>query len=622
MIKSLYTAGKLLSQLDTCKGYFQPWANPFPNLRSEASVLVAELNNGQLAPDLTVENFDPARLDKYLFREAKANATNVVPTFYLYAQATTGKQWKSIRTMVRKIRQSIKNVNHNFIDDEQIDEIEQLLRRFPFDPAGRYLFTIKINGLYFGDMEACRALFTEDKMAYAAYWKKSSANDKVCAVGYEYVPEVWGRVSTLGFTVGKPAFSRNGFNGADSYKMFPVAPDVVRTLEGVKRLVRERLSRNFFGLTYFIMPRFLQAVSDEQAARFWTEFLLNYSADKGARNRPFPSFIDQEPIIGELVANEILNRSSIGYAIFFYEENQAQFAIKLHIADILPSRFARLLSVKTAVDRCYTGLTDGGFAGADGQAGFTVTLASIKDYFAENRLDKGRDNWVFRPYFYRIVEAIFYNQPLDREQVLRAFVAAIRASFPANDVPHQFSRDVGHTFTLLQFFYQLNLLSFSGMEPSPPQPVGLTPELFEQQHPDLLTHPLRRAAFYLGCEAAMLLAKQKRFYRSEPFRQHLNGLNLDVAQLRKIHLKLTAKIGDYTDTAVTDKRHFYAAELSRIAELDAHIGPALLLAGNTLSKADISYAFAVGMTLQKAFTHEQIRTDTLQKGNPPAVSGS
>ncbi len=92
MIKSFYDAGQLLSQLDDYKDYFRPWANPFPKIRGEAKVIVAEINDSQLEPDLKVEDFKTALVDKYLFREAKANATNLVPTFYVQAQAEAEKR--------------------------------------------------------------------------------------------------------------------------------------------------------------------------------------------------------------------------------------------------------------------------------------------------------------------------------------------------------------------------------------------------------------------------------------------------------------------------------------------------------------------------------------------------
>ncbi|MBD2701919.1 hypothetical protein IC229_14820 [Spirosoma sp. BT702] len=616
MIKSLYTAGKLLAQLDDYKAYFHPWSNPFPNLRTEARVVSAEILNGHLLPGLTVEAFNPALVDKYLFREAKANATNLVPTFYLHLQPTIDGQRESIRTMVKKIRQSVKKYNHDFINDEQIDQIERQLQRFSFDPALRYLFTIKIDGHFFGEYAHFRELFVVDKTPYATYWRKSSATDKVCAVSYEPAPEVWGRVNTLGFTVERASFSRNGFNGTESYKMFPVAPDVAKTLEGAKRLVFDRLTRSFFGLNYFVMPRFLQPVSDAQASAFWAEFFLQYKLTVSSPDRSTATFINHESILSAIGNTDVLNQSPVSYSVFFYEENQAQFAIRLHIADILPTRIKQILTVKTSVETCYRALM-GNVSTEDGHyERFGVTLAFIKDYFADQVSGKGRSKWAFRPYFFRIVEAVFYQQSLDREQLLRAFMASIRSAFQLDgELPDSFSRHVRHTFVLLRFFHQLKLFSFSGMEPTHLEPVGLLPESFDQQHPDLLTHPLRRAAFYLGCEVAMLLARQKSFYRSEPFRQHLNGLNLDVIQLRKIHLKLTAKMGEYANTAVYDRRHIFASELAHIAQLDAYIGPALLLADDSLSRTDISYAFAVGMTMQKVFAGQQTRVSRSRNNN-------
>lgn len=626
MIKSFYDAGKLLSQLEEYKDYFRPWANPFPNLRGNAKVIIAEVSHGTLEPHLKVEDFRSALVDKYLFREAKANATNLVPTFYLQAYIDTEKQADSIRKMIKKVRQSVANYKHSFISPSQIDSIEQMLQAYPLSTQARYLFTMKIDGQYFGDVQANRDLFVRE--AYQKYSNGSSATDKVCAVTYKKSSEVWGRVDTLGFAVTDVAFSRNGFNTDESYKMFPVSPDAVKLLEGAKRLILEKLSRNFYGMKYFVLPRFLQKISDEGVELLWSEFITTCSTDSTVMSTQFKPLVSNENVIGAILENETLNKNSVYYDIFFFQPNNAQFMIKLHVSDVLPSRFVKIMNAKESVDRNYYNLVDLLPVFEEGKLvkgkfePFRVTFAAIKDYFAK----KVRTDWVFHPYFFRIVEAVFYNQRLDREQLLQTFVEVVKVSFKnSGEQPYQFSRDVRHAFVILQFFYQLKLLSFSNMEPTDPQPVGLTLKAFELQHPDLFKHPLRRAAFYLGCETEMLLAKQQSYYKSQPFRQHLNGLNLDVEQLRKIHLKLTDKITQYADT--NDKRHFYVNELAQITEMDSYINPIIMLANDPassdyreliLSKADISYAFATGMAMQKAFTQEQIRQNKLNKENQTA----
>lgn len=620
MIKSFYDAGKLLSQLDDYKDYFRPWANPFPKPRGDMKVIIAEISDGQLEPDLVVEDFKSGLVDKYLFRPAKSRDTNLVPTFYLYPDSKSEVQSENIRKMVERIKQSKKRFSHTFITVDQIDKIERMLQVYPLSTQVSYLFTMKVDGQYFGDIAANRDLFISE--AYQKYSNGSSATNKVCAVSYQTSPEVWGRVDTLGFAVTDVAFSRNGFNTADSYKMFPVSPDVVKTLEGAKRLILERLSRNFFGMKYFVMPRFLQKISDESAELLWNEFLQKCSITSNTLSKQFGPLMQNEIVIGAILDSESLSRDTVYYDIFFYQPNNAQFMIKLHVSDVLPSRFRCVMLTKRAIDQNYEPLVDSIPTFEKGVfEKFTVTFAGIKDYFAK----KVRTDWVFHPYFFRIVEAVFYNQKLDRELLIKTFMDTIKVSFKnSGEQPYQFSRDVRHTFVLLQFFYQLKLLSFSDMEPTDPQPIGLTLETFEQQHPDLLSHPLRRAAFYLGCQTEMLLAKQYNYYKSYPFRHHLNGLNLDAEQLRKIHLKLTDKITQYTDTGANDKRRFYPGELSRIAEMDTQINPIIALANDsnsaeygklTLSKADVSYAFATGMAMQKAFTLEQIRQNQLNKAN-------
>lgn len=605
MIKALYTVGETLSQLPDYADYFRPWANPFPKVRGEAKVIVAEINEEVLLPTLRVEDFKTGMVDKYLFREAKANATNLVPTFYLQAHSDRDKQAESIRKVVKKTKQSVLNYKHNFITKEQIDEIEQKLLAFPFSTATSYLFTMKVDGKYFGDFQEYQDLFISD--AYQKYKKDSSAVEKVCSVTYEKVPEVWGRVDTLGFTINDIAFSRNGFNGADSYKMFPVSPDVVKLLEGSKRLVFEKISRNFFGLKYFVLPRLIAKTSEVTAEIILQPFLNKCSvSENNSLQSQFGSLIYDEKIIGEILEDDQLQQKNVYYDIFFYQPNNAQFMIKLHVSDVMPSRFRRIMDAKSQVEEKYRLLVDKMPVAKDQLEPFTITFSHIKDYFARYSQTSG---WLFNPYFFKIVEAVFYGSPLNREHLLKAFMAAIRMAFKnSKENPYQFSRDVRHTFVILQFFQKLNLIPIFPMSQTDSPPVGLTLEAFEQQHPDVFSKPVRKAAFYLGCATEKLLEKQRSHLRSEPFRNNLNGLNLDVPQLRKVHLKLMDKVSQYINAG-----HFYPAEKLYIDNLNIHIAPSIMLDDSSLSKTDISYAFAAGVAMQKEFTKEQIRVNQQKK---------
>lgn len=604
MIKALYTAGKILSQLPEYEDYFRPWANPFPKVEG-AKVILAEINKGHLLPELQIEDYKTSLVDKYLFRQAKSRDTNLVPTFYIYPDKSPDKHEDNIRKLVDKITNSRKRYKHNFLNQSVEESIKSMLLKFQFSSGTSYLFTMRIDGKYFGDFQEYRDLFVSD--AYKKYKKDSSATEKVCAVTYEQVPEVWGRVDTLGFTVNDIAFSRNGFNGADSYKMFPVSPGVVKILEGSKRLVIERISRNFFGLKYFILPRLIVQTSDETAEMIMQTFMNKCgNSDSNSLQSQFGSLINNEQIIDEILQDEKLSQQNVYYDIFFFQLNNAQFMIKLHVSDVLPSRFQRIMDAKRMVERKYRLVVDKMPVAKDHFEPFTITFSNIKDYFAEYSKASG---WLFQPYFFKMVEAVFYGNPLNREQLLKAFMDAIRISFKnSKENPYQFSRDVRHSFVILQFFQKLNLIPLSQMTQTDSPLVGLTLEAFEQQHPEVFSIPVRKAAFYLGCATEKLLEKQRNHLRSEPFRNNLNGLNLDVAQLRKVHLKLMDKISQYNIAG-----HFYKSEREYLENLNTQIAPTILLDDASLSKTDISYAFAAGMAMQKEFTKEQIRLNQIKK---------
>lgn len=604
MIKSIYTIGKVLAKQKDYEDYFNPWANPFP--KGEATVIVAEVENGQLLGELQLEKFSSSKVNKYLFREAKANATNLVPTFYLQAQSDPDKQSDSIRKMIKKAKASIVNYQHNFISKDQCDRIEQKLLALTLRQGTNHLFTMRINGKYFGDYEEFKDLFLKD--AYQKYFKDSSSNSKVCAITYQAAKEVWGRIDTLGFTVNDAAFSRNGFNANDSYKMFPVSPEAVKILEGSRRIIMDNLSKNFFGLKYFVLPHFIN--HDEVIIESVMDGFIRQPVEpKATLDIQANSIINNENIIEEILKTEKLHKNNIYYDVFFYQINNAQFLIKLHLSDILPSRFRKIRDAKRNVENFYSLITTihipGKGKAEDKSIPFFITFSNIKDYFSK----RVKTDTIFHPFFFKILEAVFYGNSLNEHQVLVSFTDQVSASYKNRiENPYQFTNDVKHTFVIYQFLFQMNLFKnkpISPMENLNPGTITLTLEDFEKQHPLFFVIPIQKAAFYLGCMTEKLLEKQRYHLKSEPFSKYLNGLKIDEAQLKKIHLKLADKIRQYKDK-------FYKSEHEYIEQLNATINPTLIENSNT-SKTDISYAFATGMVMQKEFTKEKRKRQNSQK---------
>lgn len=627
MIKSFYTIGKVLSQDEAYSEYFEPWANPFPKVKGdEAKVIFAEINDGVLQDSLSEEVFSNKRVNSYLYRKVQgANGTNLVPTLLLQMESNVEKYTDNVRKLIKKVKQSVLNNKHTFVVLEQIDVVEQMLinhhRLMSNDK--RYLFSMKIDDNYFGDFEDYKNLFRDE--AYKKYYKDSSSKDKICAITYQQSEEVWGRVDTLGFTVDAISFSRNGFDVKDSYKMFPVSPEAVKILEGAKRIIIDsdlNLTRNFYGLKYFILPHFI--VNDESLITRVTSSFFSTVSDDLSFEGEGASIIYNERLIHRITENEDL-QDSVYYDIFFYQPNNAQFLIKLHLSDILPSRFKEIFDIKKKVEERYDLLNRVVIKAKNAKSSDIVLnyainfggrleknappMYGIKEYFSQ----KVRTDTIFHPYFYKILEAVFYGNPLNKESILKAFMEKIVHAFKnVKENPNDFDRHVKTSFTLYQFFSELRLFNDNTMEHTTESndKVSFKLEDFINQHNGYFTEnePAKKAAFYLGCLTTKMLSVQRNYYKfqkpyQEPFLKYLQNINFNLDDLRKISLKL--------DSFQKYQSVLENYDFNEIANLEAKVKVNLF--DTNLSRTELSYAFTLGMTMQREFTFNAIKEAVANK---------
>jgi CRISPR-associated Csh1 family protein len=488
-----------------------------------------------------------------------------------------------------------------------IGELHKAIKNVSF--KGNLLFTLRIDDKYLGEIPAIREILEDE--AYGKYKRSKKSEfigyDKVCAVTYQQVPEVWGRVDTLGFTVDEESFLRGGFSASEAYKMFPVSSTVVPILEGSGRLILDKLSYGFYGMQYFVLPHFLKA-SPEVRTEVVQAFLEKSTKPKTLEGQT-GGIIANETIIEEICESDELSQPGIYYDIFFYQQKQAQFLIKLHIADVLPSRFRFIKEVKGRVETQYQPITRIVIP-AQGKTSeksipYEVKIATIKEYFS----DIVQKKILFHPLFFKVLESIFHGTPLSEEQILRTFLDQVTHAFKnQSSLPYAFAQDVKRTFVTYQYFFRLGLFS-----PLPPMTysqsiptVGLTREAFVSQHSDFfIKNPVVESAFYAGCLVEKLLAKQRKKLSSEPFRKYLYNLNLDQLKLQKVLTKLQSKLSDYA-------KEFSDYERRENETLLVLILPNLLSVDATVSKTKISYAFAMGMIMQKEFSKEAWRQSQLK----------
>ncbi|MEA5458741.1 TM1802 family CRISPR-associated protein [Arcicella sp. LKC2W] len=598
MIKTIYQFGEQLKEIDAMKHFFEISGSPYPEKNENESVIFLEIANGK-PQKLTIEDYRKSWKEKYLFRELAAKrSTSLVPTLHFY-NLPVGDKTENLEKNRQALRESVikfldkleRCLDANisiykifFSKEEVISFLDTHFQSFieqTCPEKKNYLFTIKIDDKWIGEVEKIRNILEEE--AYNKYFNSKGdlykSNDKICSVTYQQSDEVWGRVDTLGFTVNDISFSRNGFDAKNSYKMFPVSPEVVKTLEGTQRALSNGLSYGFQNLRFYVLPRFI-AINDNDLKKEIVETFIQkrQSGNTTYSENQINSIINSEGIFNEIISEEKLHHNSVYYDIFFYEEKQAQFSIKLHLSDLLPSRFGSILNIKSTIADYYNSFTK--ITTKKDEFRFNLTFSEIKRYFPE-------------PLFFQVMEAIFYKTEIGEYKVLAVFMELLRTDFKnvSND-GFAFPLNVKRSFVIHQ--YLQNLQIFGNMETQEKQTLSYVAEEFVNNHESFFKDtPAKEAAFYLGCATEILLNAQESHLKSRPFAHKLNNLNIGYREMMEIKPKLLQKLDEYEKA---DKLYGdYDAALKLLIAFDKafiNIKPAQ-------NNVETSYAFSLGLTIQK-----------------------
>ncbi len=610
MIKNLYRLGKAIQQEEKYADYFSPWQHPFPKVElDKAKVIYFDIEDGKIKNGYSIEPFKPALLKNYLYRKPKgARGAPLVPTDYFYPSGKEENHAENVRKLMSRLERAFSNGEKLYFQskgqkDAALQYIEQQLLSFNGNPDDRYLLTFRVNDRWLGEFTRNIELFEAE--AYSKYYEKSRAEDQLCAITYQESPEVWGRIDTLGFTVNDLTFSRSGFNPKDSFKMFPASPEAVKTLEGARRFALSKLTRSFYSLNYFIIPHFIQ--EDDEAMLEAVDGLVRASQENSNIGDYSRSILNNERVIADIAEEKELAQQGIFYDILFFQKKQAQFAIKLHLTDILPSRFSQVFHAKRKIEKRYGRINR--IKTKKETLEFFVTFSRIQRYFST----KANNEVIFHPFFYQILESVFYGRHLDEVTVVKAFVEEIRKAFKQrHEDKNRYQFRTKEAFALCHFFLELNLFNYQNRQAMGDKPVPRTLDAFVEAHPVFFADPYKKASFYMGCLTELLLQAQRRKLGSEPFLERLSGLNLDDRDLKVLFPRLQEKMNQYGDIL-----YKYVSGREYIQKLRAEIVPVLMEPSES-NRAEISFAFSAGLVMQKEFTQREIETHREAKASAGA----
>jgi len=596
MIQTLYTIGKVLSQEEEYQKYFEPWEVPFKDNQTDAKpkVIVVNIRNGQIETPIITE-YRPKWSSKYLYREALGRSTNIVPTFKYYVlkgnralDEWEKSQKNSVTKTLAKVKASIKNYKHDFINTSQVDELADTLFEFTktnLDADLLYLLTFTINDKYFGEYDKFRDLFFKDgnEKYYKKVYGNSMKQDYHCALTGKK-STVFGYVNTLGFTVNDKAFMRNGFNQNDSYKMFPVSSEAFSLLNGAMEFTKNEIIDSFYGkIKFIILPQFLDHTETKYKQRIIKRFTqkdkLNINYEKN--DKGLNGFIKgTENYINSIIEEGILQQ--VNYEVLFFSKpNPSEISLHLHIMDVLPSHLEIIFWAKRNIQSYYAPITN--TYGKKKDYIFKINLYEIKDFFMSERATER----IPHPFFYRLVEAIFCNQKINQSTVLKFIVDDLRRKFKKRHTkPYAYISSTKEGFVLLQFLEKLGLFhteNQNNMENDNKKVALNALEFIEQHKAGFFKPDYIKGAFLFGCLVKRLTYNQQ----NDAFLKELNNLVIDKHLINKKFPKLIDKLRKY-------KKEF--KDLENEASNYFVTGHA-----DKISKDEISMAVTLGLILQSGF---------------------
>lgn len=581
MITTLYQFANSLKEEKELKQYFFPAKNPFEGREKIGRVLIGEINEGKFVR-FQLENFNYELVPKYLYRQPSgARGTGIVPTLYVNTSGADKKGKTGIEKTSDKLISSLEN-NQNLISLSNKKELIDTFQAFDFNNDYSYLVTFKIDGKWLGDIDSLRKLFLSE--SYKKYYDqqskgKSYAQGQICSITGQ-TGTVYGFVNTLGFAIDSKSFVRNGFNASNGYKMFPVSEDVIPILEGARDIMLNKVASGFYDSTkYAVLPHFVFQ-PDEETTRYIASKFLNkavFNADSKDDSGATGFVNDTESILQEIIEDGDLNRYDIYYSILFFEQQKAQFKINLELNDVLPSRISRILNDKERAQVKYQKYTT--YKTKNGELkSHRITLYRLKEYFSTGEKST-------QPAFYKLVNSIFTGQPYDDSKLLKLVLNSWKASFKKNyhNSEGSFNYLVKNSLANLYFLHLLGIFKTNQvMNEEITEPEKQDAFYFIKTHPTYFEKEYLKGAFIFGCLVARLLYNQP----SNAFMKELYGLSIDKDLITKKFPKLISKLRQY-DKTFPDLE---SAALRFFADED-----------NKVSKDEISFAFTMGLVLQKDF---------------------
>jgi CRISPR-associated protein Csh1 len=595
--------------------------NPYGLVRDERveNVIVlnftSEFKNKK--PKVSFDNVTLAKFSaksnnmKFFFEVPKANKTPDFPSVLIkYADIKENlsffKDEKEKSKIIKVLNKYKKDSKLGELRESFLSNSEDIRTAVENSMEGRnndndeYLLSLSVDGKCIGESDffiEIRQKIKENLLArfFTLKNKVFKEFDKHCSVCLSKNKEIWGYVSTFNFYTAKTEFApiSGGFNKEKAWKNYPVCPDCAAKLEEVKAIIENYMNYDFCGFSYYLIPEFVISHPDN------TE-IMDYFLDKETALGKFS--------LSEQTRNSITNSNTdildiikdsnnhVNYSMLFYKKNKDEFKILMNIEDVYPSQFKQIFDAKAKSEKVNI------------FKNFKFKFELIKNITGKFELSKNslKNEHRFNRTFLEIVRCVFIQKKIDYSFLMKRIAENLGVVFSntksLDNQQRMNSIDyfVIKIFLSLNFFNNLNIINLSLNN----KEDKLESEYndFFNEHKDFFNNPAKKAVFLEGVLCQKLLNIQYNKREAAPFRNKLNGLKLSPKLIKKLFPEIISKLEQY------DSNYYKKLEetISKLF-LDSNI--------DDMSNDEISFYFAMGMTLHKEIIHKEIINNESEKNN-------
>lgn len=560
-----------------------------------------------------------------LYRGGSSRGTDILPSSIITDNTNKTFENKIIKWFEKKEGEELKKIKKVLENNKEkiLEGLSTEYENLHKNEKNNVLLTIKIEEnnkeKHLGEIEIFRNILVEDTVK-RYYFLKSIGESKGNGICYlcNTQKEVYGFVlPSFGFsfaTADKRGFMPS-FIQTDHWKDIPICENCAISLEIGKRFLDEYLNfpkkneDNFFGCRYYVIPKFIfKEMFDELYSYIESEPFKNKEYEEGLLSK-------EDWLEKKLEEKEDILRLIF---VFYTSKGGGKYIdIVQYVEDVLPSWIRRIddaqknirkmrVFQEDNIQKILGGKWVGDFVtGLKGEKGLSEN--NWYAVFARSFFPHSKTHGVYDKQFRDIIGSILSNKKIDRDFVISAFIREIRETVKKKEGKRDYYKMKVlclKAFMFYLFLKELNLFRGEKMEEKiEKKDIEENMGKFEEKIDNFFKEygfddPAKKAAFSVGMLIDYLLwvqrtrTERKREFGQEPFWSKLHGLVLDERKMKNIFREAINKLRDYRKT---------------FPSLEKTAGKYLAEAEGKwkLSQEEISYYFALGMTLRNIFSFEK-----------------